>query len=850
MINKSIITDITNTIIYHIYIMRILKFTLSLIITIVLIALLSVRLPIGSTPPPPLGKFIHPFWGFWQNAEPEMPTFPADVATKYLQNEATVYYDDRLVPHIQARSLEEAYFVQGYVTAQLRLWQMEFQVMAAAGRVSEIIGDDAIEYDKSQRRMGMVHGAELAVEKWKELEGYKYVEAYSAGVNAYIEQLSDKDLPFEYKLLDYKPEPWSPLKCALFLKNMTKTLASYDGDLEATNTLQLLGRDQFDYLFPADYKEESPVIPTPKKWDFEPAPLPTVPVNPTVIEHSIDENSSTSYRPFEEPFEGIGSNNWAVSGTKTKSGHPILCGDPHLGLTLPSIWMEMQISTPDCNVYGVTLPGIFGVIIGFNDNIAWSQTNVGRDVLDWYTIDWKDDQKTAYKYGDGYKEVTRKVETIKVRGGETVYDTVIYTHHGPVAYLAKGEKEKDMALHWIAHLAPDGDELSVFPMLNKAKNYEEYVAALQEYVAPAQNFVFAAKDGDIALWANGSYPLKRFEQGRFVMAGDDPNNEWLGTIPKMHNPHVRNPERGFVASANQKSTEATYPYYYNGRFSDYRGRYLNRKLATMDSLTIQDMMALHHDEYSLFAEEVTPLLLKNIEPSQSKLSATEKQYLELFKDWDYTFDKDDETAVILVEWFSELRHLIWDEFGTMRDEAADEDAAVLLVPENRRTIEIIKDNPSFELFDIAATKDTVEQLTDLVYQSFHEAVKIVEGMQSADGTPIVVGKYKYSVIQHLARLQPFSQYVDVGGSKYSLNANSGRGSTTWGPSWRMIVELGDEVKAYGVYPGGTSGNPGSFFYQNMIDYWATAQYYELFFMHDGDEESEQVIMKQVFTPQK
>ncbi|NJN77017.1 MAG: penicillin acylase family protein [Saprospiraceae bacterium] len=195
--------------------------------------------------------------------------------------------------------------------------------------------------------------------------------------------------------------------------------------------------------------------------------------------------------PKQPPF--LGSNNWAVSGSKTLSGNPILCGDPHLNIHLPSIWYEMQLSTPKQNAYGVTLPGIPSIIIGFNENIAWTQTNVGRDILDWYDIKWKDEKRLEYSYNGGYRKAKLVIEEYKIRNGESVFDTIRYTHHGPVVFDDRTHAKGGKALRWLAHDAPKGDELGVFTKLAKSRNYSDFVAAIKDYQCPAQNYVLQVK---------------------------------------------------------------------------------------------------------------------------------------------------------------------------------------------------------------------------------------------------------------------------------------------------------------------------------------------------------------------
>jgi len=236
------------------------------------------------------------------------------------------------------------------------------------------------------------------------------------------------------------------------------------------------------------------------------------------------------------------------------------------------------------NAYGVCLPGVPGVIIGFNENIAWGQTNVGQDVVDWYRIKWVDEAKTKYWLDGQEKEVAYVYESYQVNGRkEVLVDTVKYTYWGPIVYEDDALPKQDLAMHWVAHNPGNGEELEFITDLDKADNYEDYSAALTKYETPAQNFVFAARDGDIAIKVNGKLPIKKDQQGRFVQEGNETANDWSGWIPKTQVPQIKNPARGFVSSANQHSTDPSYPYYYNGGFADYRGRVANRYLAKMEN---------------------------------------------------------------------------------------------------------------------------------------------------------------------------------------------------------------------------------------------------------------------------
>src|SRR6185312_2651879 len=297
----------------------------------------------------------------------------------------------------------------------------------------------------------------------------------------------------------------------------------------------------------------------------------------------------------KERAPGIGSNNWAIAGSRSANGYPILANDPHLNLTFPSIWYQVQLSSPTSNVYGVSLPGAPCVIIGYNQNISWGVTNVDADVLDWYQVKFKDNSKNEYWYNNQWNKTTRKIEVINIKGQKPSVDTVIYTIHGPIVYDKEAQKKDGRdnvpvgdALRWIAH--DESDDFKTFYLLNRGKNYDDYRKALTYFTAPAQNFIFADKEKDIAITPNGKMPLKFPEQGKYILDGSDPANDWQGWIPPEQNPTVKNPPRGFVSSANQSSTDPSYPYYINWRFELYdRGKRINDLLSTMKNATIDTM---------------------------------------------------------------------------------------------------------------------------------------------------------------------------------------------------------------------------------------------------------------------
>jgi penicillin G amidase len=795
--------------------MRTFAFLLSLIVTISLTWVLCNPVPLENQTLPPFGSLFNPFTGFWQNGEPKQYASYSYTLNGTSQP-VTIVFDDRLVPHIFAQNEKDALFAQGFVTAQYRLFQMDLATRAVSGRLSEILGDKLLEVDKLQRRKGLVYGATNTLKVWQQTEAFKKLEAYTAGVNAYINSLQKKDYPVEFKLLNFEPELWTPLKTSLMLKNMAQTLCMREDDLAATNTLAHFGKETFDFLFSDNNPKESPVIPLEVKWDFKPQ------IQDSIILSSLREQVPLPRRQDVRMPDGIGSNNWAVSGKKTNTNGPILCNDPHLPLTLPSIWYEVQLHSPEQNVYGVSLPGVPGVMIGFNKDIAWGMTNVSHDVLDWYTINWAEAKKESYFYDGKLMKVDKVIERYDVKGRGIVYDTVKYTVWGPVVYESEGHAKQDLAMRWMAHFEPPASEIEIISNLNKSKNFDDYAAAIQPYSVPAQNFIFASRSGDIALKVQGRFPNKRITQGRFIQDGSYSSNDWQGFIPEVHNPMVKNPESGFVSSANQRSTGPDYPYYYNGSFEDYRGRVLNDYLEKMSNITTNDMKGLQNDNFSLKAKDALKLMLPLVD--RSELDQWEEDYLNLLSKWDCRYAPESKSPILFEKWFSAFYDMIWDE---MEEIQLSKD---ILMPEEWRTIALLEQHPEHIFFDQKKTADK-EVGKNIVNLSFRRMCSEISTLENEKISLVWKDQQNIS-IKHLLRKDFFSAHkIAIGGTPNALNAMNTNG---FGPSWRMIVSFEDELKAYGVYPGGQSGNPGSIYYDNMIEPWAKGDYFELLFVDNPE----------------
>lgn len=798
--------------------MKILKALILLALSGVLLWFLDGPRRMGRTVLPPLGRLLDPVNGFWANAEKktDVPFLKAHPGRPY-RSPVQVVYDHRRVPHIFAASDADLYRAQGYVTAADRLWQMEFQTAAAAGRLSEILyhvaGDRVVEFDRLKRRSGMVWAARRTLERFeKDSLARLIVESYTEGVNDYIRQIGYRDLPLEYKILDYRPEPWTPLKCALLLKYMAEMLTNDENDLTLTEAVAVMGDAYTTLLFP--------LYPDTLLEPIMPAGTPLRDCRPD--ETAPDTAGETAYvptgygrglMPSEQPK--LGSNNWAVAGSRTRSGRPILCGDPHLSLNLPSLWYEIQLQAPGVNVYGVSLPGAPGVVIGFNEHLAWSMTNAMRDVRDWYAIRYTDASQAAIVMDEGSEPVYAWADTIRRRGTSPLIDTFRVTRWGPVVYDRSFTHPVfdtlTLALRWVAHYP--GGELLTIHHINRAKTAEDFLKGLQYFACPAQNFVYADRAGNIAIYQQGIFPAFHADESRRIRNGATRSEEWPGWLPTGCNPWLYNPERGFVSSANQHPTSPDYPWVYSGDFEHFRNRRINALLAAGKDFTPESIQAVQLDNKNLMAEMILPLMLASLGPEEE----AEKDVVETLRNWDYMNDADAVAPALFHLWFTALEKTLWDVLYR-RNPAC--------LPQEFYTIRFLQKFPEHPWYDIDSTRDRQESRSDVIRAAFRLMVQdLRQWQQEHAGEQPLWYRVKNTSLRHLLpALTPFGvEDLKIGGGKHIVNACGPR----WGPSWRMIVSLEDPVRALGIFPGGPSGNPGSPWYLSSAEDWAAGRYYEL-----------------------
>ncbi len=750
----------------------------------------------------------------------------------------SIYRDERNVPHITAQNDLDAVAALGYLIAKERLFQIDFQTRVASGRLSEIFGADRIKTDQFLRRTGMMLGAERT---WEQIQKNSpevrlILEAFTNGANAYISSLSPKDYPFEFRLLDYAPEAWSPVKSILVNQLMAFDL-TFQGQLDDVvmeEMRQKLGDSAFQALYPNHSVLNVPQSPevqgvvrstsknsSPQTGQTQAALIPSLlPKGEglklesriiTALLAARDEAGTL----FGESAEGKGSNNWVVNGTKTRSGKPLLAGDPHLGLSLPAIWYEAQMITPTMNLYGVTIPGAPLIIVGFNDNVAWSPTNTGADVVDFYTVKFENNKQQRYFHNGEWKQVEERIKPIRVKGGADVQDTMRFTHWGPVITVENAA----VAVRWTAHEA--STILSAIWGMNHAQNLDDFTKAQQQWDVPAQNLAFADKSGNISLRSCGHYPIRKRGHGRGVHDGTTDEGAWTGRVPFDSIPGSVNPERGWLESANQEPTPADYPYYLGYDWGDiWRSRRIHEYLNAAQNLTRQDFEHFQTDVKVMQWEFLQPMISAlNLAPK----TAPQKQALAGLMAWDGIATKENSGALLLHLFIGELRRQTWDE---MLDTAQN----LRGNPSDPMIYHLLQTNPQSRWFDRTSTPER-ESASDILRSSMAAALDTLIAKYGSTPDAWTWGKQHNIVIRHLTRseaLKPFwrGPYPFIGFQSTVVPA--GNLMSTHSASWRMVVDFANgKPEGHAVFPGGTSGNPFSKWYDSQISTWLGGTLYPL-----------------------
>ena len=744
-----------------------------------------------------------------------------------LHDQVEIFRDSYGVPHIYATNEHDLFMAQGFVHAQDRFWQMEFWRRSGSGTLSEILGPSALESDRFIRTVGWHRTAAQELELFNETE-LGVLNAYAEGVNAYIGQRPGR-LGLEFTVLgltgvNFDIEPWTPLNTLTYAKLMAWNLG---GNRSAELTRALIaarvGTKALYELIPP-YQDGYPTI-----------------VTNTVHEASLAAVPEEAFDLHSFGFgEGIGSNNWVISGERTESGKPILANDTHLGIQIPSIWYEVGLHCepigPECpfNVVGFSFASIPGVIIGHNDHIAWGVTNLGPDVQDMFIEKINPADPNQYEFKGLWQDMEIIREEITVAGqDDPEVVNVRITRHGPIINDVIGGVEEEwsygwqpLAFSWTA-LQP-GTTLRSMLMLNTASNWDEFRAALSYWDVPSQNFVYADVDGNIGYQAPGRIPIRAAGDGTMPVPGWTGAYDWVGYIPFDSLPRAFNPAEGYIVTANNAVISTEYPYFISADWAPgYRARRIIEMIELDESITVQDVMTMQGDNVVLYAQDILPFLLQlpTTDPKQA-------QALDHLRDWDLNAGRESIPAAI----FESLRlHLIdrvfGDELGEQLLRRSRSDLAVAvsrMLPDQETHWFDDVTTPELESRDeilLLALGDTIDELSEALGE---DMAKWQWGeLHTATFRNESLGSSGVGIIEAIFNRGP----VAVDGTGGAVNATSYSLSNPYSvvglPSQRQIVDLEYFERSLTMHTTGQSGHPFHRHYDDMIDPWRNIQYHPM-----------------------
>jgi penicillin G amidase len=554
---------------------------------------------------------------------------------KGLSAPVTVMRDGHGVPTIEASSLEDLFFAQGYVTAQDRLWQMDIMRRFGAGELSEILGQSTLPIDREQRILGLRAAATKSLAMLSARDR-SFLEAYARGVNAYIASRGSRP-SLEFRILKYAPRPWQVEDSLVIANQMVKDLNYhyFEDALAREKVLAKLGPElTADLYVNRSWHDRPPTVMRKDLGQPDNAGSDSQKEDEDDSDDPGADNSVTQSgvpATFQAQLDSApvnGSNNWVISGAHTVTGKPLLSNDMHLGHQMPNLWYEAHLHASNLDVAGVTLPGLPCVIVGHNQRIAWGFTNVGPTVTDVYIENFN--LQGAYQTPQGWISPDHRQEVIHVKGHPDVTLDVKITRHGPIiTELIPGET-RPVALRWTLY---DGLRIPFFDM-NAAQNWQEFRSALSQLDEPGQNVVYADVDGNIGYHATGRVPIRATGDGSLPVSGADNSHEWTGYIPFEKLPSIYNPPSGIIATANGRVTPDKYPYSISMEWeASWRTERIYHVLESGRQFSAADMLALQndiHSEADLFAAERLVYAVDHA----AKPSARAKQAADLMRNWD------------------------------------------------------------------------------------------------------------------------------------------------------------------------------------------------------------------------
>ena len=765
----------------------------------------------GTVRVPPLGPLLDPAQGAWAlgatAAHPEETS--ADIPG--LDGPVRIAYDDRAVPHIFAESELDAYRALGWVVARDRLFQMDLQARSGGGLLTPLVGALALEVDREARALGLGRGAEVKARAMdRDGAGWRALEAYAQGVNAWIDAMPTGALPLEYRLLGSRPARWEAINSLYLMQRMGWTLAYGEEEITRMRARGLVGATTADALFPVSSPIQEPIQPNGRsgpRLEGDPIPPPGAgDADAALAALAI----GTARRSTATAGDVIGSNNWAVSPARTRDGHALLAGDPHLELTLPSIWYEAHLVVPGVlDVYGVTIAGAPMIIIGFNRDIAWTFTNTQADVLDLYREAVDDEgQPARYRLDGEWRPIEERIEQMRDGSGRLLAtDTVRYTHRGPMRRV----NGQWLSMRWTV-LEP-GREVDALLGMMRATSTRAFLDASSVYGAPAQNMLVADRAGSIAIRSTGRYPIRPGDgRGDIIKDGTSTASDWTGDWAVSRYPQAIDPAQGFLASANQQPVDPRVDAGYLGAMwpSPWRALRINELLRANDSMTVEDMRRMQTDGGSARADRFVPAFLESARARMEDGGASLERAARLLGEWDRRYTPESNRAVLFEYAMQELDRRLWDELrGPDSAPLSPSDVVVARLLGQ-------PDSPWWDVRDTPATEARDDVLAESLVAALERALRMHGEPESEEWT---WARRRHARIAHVLGVPGLAApLVPARGGPATISPSSGSGRH--GASWRMVVELGPDIRAWGVFPGGQSGNPISERYMNGIAAWS------------------------------
>jgi len=768
-----------------------------------------------------------------------LPTHEGEVFIKPLQYSVSIIRSKKGVPQITTQTDRDAFIAIGYLHAQDRLWQMEMQRRLAQGRLSEVLGIDALKTDQLMRTLGLARAAKSAVDHLS-VDAINSLKAYADGVNAWLEE--DHVLPIEFTMLNFKPEPWQVDDSIALVKLLALNLGgNFNEEIEFNLLVSEIGYQRASELHPSGAWAD------PESLQF------TSLIKPESLQGLFTLNN-TLERQFQMGGEGVGSNAWVVSGEHTDSGLPLLANDPHLATQIPSVWYLAEIRSNPLHVVGATLPGIPCVVFGHNQQIAWGGTAMGADVQDLFIERINPRNPNQYEFDGRWLNMTIIEETIHIKPSfpaalrqdiPPVQWQSRSTHHGPVISDVIDKLQYPLSLAWTALLESDRSYQSILS-INYAGNWKEFTTALQDYTAPALNFVYADLSGNIGLSASGLVPIRSNGDGRLPVPGWKTAHEWNDYIPFSDMPQQFNPDSGILVNANNQNHTNDYPYIIATSWAQpYRANRITNVIGELlqdnNKISATDFIDLQGDVKNIQSSELLSLLTTLKGQTTRQLKA-----LSLLQQWDGNSNINSVAASIYQTWLRHFNRILLED--DLRGEFQFSQRSDLL----QHFIE--EPNPQFlkqvvqgkSITDWCDNSLTVadEDCTTAALQALEETLDELDRLAGSKMHKWHWGKIHKTKLPHtvFADMQPldmvFNRKIHSAGDDYTVNVAASTFSESegyeqyFGPSYRQVIDLSNWNNSQFINNTGQSGNVFSSHYDDLI---APHQKLELLPMSYGDD---------------